>query len=283
MAATYTHAVGHIKVTVLNGGGGSFPIENFDGRFIGVSLAAFKQARADMGASTATTESSINPFLIEAAGERILVDTGLGGEADAVVAALAESDLQPTDIDTVFITHLHPDHFNGLIKADGTLTYPKATVKIAEKEWNGWLTDEALEKVSNSDEHLATGLKAKVLPVKDLTSVEMLQFGDALAEGVTLFDAVGHTPGHTGLMIEAEGEKLFCVVDAAHQTVQMRHPEWSIVFDTDPDATPGTRDRLFSRAADEELMTLFHHFPFPGIGTVTREGHAFRWNPIATT
>jgi len=280
MALTYGYLVGKIRVTVLNGGGGSFPIANFDGRFIGVSLEAFKQARAEMDASTETTESSINPFLIETDGQTILVDTGLGGENDAVVAALATSDIQPEDIDTVFITHLHPDHFNGLLTPDGTLTYPNATVKIVEEEWNGWMTDAALDAVSQSDQRLAEGLKTKVLPIKERGILEIVQFGDELAEGVTLFDAIGHTPGHTGLMIESEGEKLFCVVDVAHQTVQMVHPEWSIIFDTAPEDTPATRERLFSRAADEHLLTLFHHFSFPGLGHVTRKDGAYRWNPI---
>ena len=284
MMTTYCYTVGDITVTVLHAGGNdAIPIEQFVGRFPGVELDAFKQARADIGRSTEVTETSLNPFLIETDGQRILMDTGLGGEEDAVVAALAEIGVSPADIDVVFISHLHPDHFNGLLKADGTLTYPNATLKIAELEWNAWLTDEALEEIAKRDENLANGLKAKVVPATEQMTVEKLQSGDVLAPGVTIFDAVGHTPGHSGLMIESNGEKLFCTVDAAHQLVQMANIDWSIVFDTYPEVSPKTRERLFTRAAEEDLVVLTYHFPFPGLGKITKLEKGFRWEPLDTS
>ena len=66
---------------------------------------------------------SLSPLLIRAGGRKIVVDVGYGSrhtEKDlkiwgfdpevTVVTALADESLEPADIDTVILTHLHADH-----------------------------------------------------------------------------------------------------------------------------------------------------------------------------
>jgi hypothetical protein len=35
-----------------------------------------------------------------------------------------------------------------------------------------------------------------------------------------------------------------------------------------------------NRAADDRLLVQAYHMPFPGLGTITRQGDAYRWQPI---
>ncbi|MDX1615086.1 MAG: hypothetical protein R3300_12310 [Candidatus Promineifilaceae bacterium] len=48
-----------------------------------------------------------------------------------------------------------------------------------------------------------------------------------------------------------------------------------------PDVAVATRQRLLALAADEKIPVLVHHFPFPGLGIIVREGDAFRYVPTS--
>ncbi len=48
--------------------------------------------------------------LIESGPRRIVVDTGLAGEEEPILRALAELGLRSEEVDTVINTHSHPDH-----------------------------------------------------------------------------------------------------------------------------------------------------------------------------
>ncbi len=56
--------------------------------------------------------ASSSSVLVVEAGVRILADPGADGEA--LLAALSGEGLGPRDIDIVFLTHFHPDHFLSL-------------------------------------------------------------------------------------------------------------------------------------------------------------------------
>ncbi len=48
-----------------------------------------------------------------------------------------------------------------------------------------------------------------------------------------------------------------------------------------PDVAVATRQQLLARAADEKIPVLVHHFPFPGLGRITRDGDAYRYTPTS--
>lgn len=48
--------------------------------------------------------------LIVSGSRRIVADTGLPGEEEPILCALAELGLEPEDIDVIINTHFHPDH-----------------------------------------------------------------------------------------------------------------------------------------------------------------------------
>jgi succinate dehydrogenase/fumarate reductase cytochrome b subunit len=73
---------------------------------------------------------------------------------------------------------------------------------------------------------------------------------------------------------------LLHIVDVAHiPAIHLEHPDWFMVADNWPAWTAVTRAALFDRAADENLLVATYHFPFPGIGRVTKDKIGWAWTP----
>src|SRR5262245_18218586 len=91
---------------------------------------------------------AVNAFLLERAGKWALVDTGSGNSMGPTLGKLPENlralGVAPERIETIFLTHLHPDHSNGLVDDAGNAIYPNAEVVLHETEAAFWLDrDEA--------------------------------------------------------------------------------------------------------------------------------------------
>jgi N-acyl homoserine lactone hydrolase len=69
-------------------------------------------------------------------GRKIVVDTGLFGEEEIILDALARLGLRPEDIDAVVNTHSHPDHCgNNYIFVESEILDPKEGETIAPGLW----------------------------------------------------------------------------------------------------------------------------------------------------
>ena len=86
-----------------------------------ILAASFRPAR----------RTSVNAFLIHSAGRLALVDTGSGTyllpTAGKVLANIRAAGVDPASIDTVILTHMHPDHSAGLADRNtGQRYFPNA-------------------------------------------------------------------------------------------------------------------------------------------------------------
>lgn len=84
-----------------------------------------------------TNEYDCNVYLIDAGGERLLVDCGAGMDTEAILARAADCGFNPFDIGWIFVTHHHADHSGGAAKlrsATGArIVASPATAAIAER------------------------------------------------------------------------------------------------------------------------------------------------------
>jgi glyoxylase-like metal-dependent hydrolase (beta-lactamase superfamily II) len=220
---------------------------------------------------------SLNCMIIKTSGQTILVDSGMGAATKPDMGHLLDNlksvGISPEDIDTVIVSHAHGDHVNGLVSEDGDLVFSNANYVIWAEEWNYWTSDETQATIG---EARAATVRNKLLPLQGkLTLIDSED--QEIAPGICPMPTPGHTPGHMSLMIESDGERLLHMVDVSHLLFQPQNPDWSPMYDSLPELAAETRRRIFEKAADEDLLVLAYHHPFPGLGHFRKQGEAFVW------
>ncbi|WP_133735034.1 MBL fold metallo-hydrolase, partial [Halospina denitrificans] len=104
-------------------------------------------------------------------------------------------------IDTVLITHMHPDHVGGLVDAGDQPVFPKARVLVPSGELDYWRGD------------IPEGAP-EVLP------------------GITRVPLPGHTPDHSGYRIVSGEDRILIWTDIVHLPgIQFPRPEATVAFD----------------------------------------------------
>jgi glyoxylase-like metal-dependent hydrolase (beta-lactamase superfamily II) len=100
--------------------------------------------------------------------------------------------------------------------------------------------------------------------------------------GVTSVPLHGHTPGHSGYMIESGGKSLLIWGDIVHvPEVQVPRPEVTMVFDTDPVQAAATRRRIFDQVATDRQLIAGMHVHFPGFAHLVKQGDQYLMLPEA--
>lgn len=190
--------------------------------------------------------SSVSVMLLEKDGQQLLFDAGNGNDDSQMLPRLKELGYLPTDIDAVFITHLHGDHIGGLVK-DGRPVFPQAKLYIPAVELDAW---------TQSPESTPKKVQAMMLAYGE--NLVKFALGDALPCGVEALAAYGHTPGHTIY----RSDDILIAGDIMHGVaLQLENPEYCARFDMDKEQAVATRKAVLELVKKEGWTMHGMHFP----------------------
>ncbi len=269
----YHRKIGDIVVTAISDGylDGSLDVmRNVDlGEAERLLKESFRPAR----------RTSVNAFLIHSKGRTAIVDTGSGNyllpTAGFVQRNLAGGGIDPKSIDTVLLTHMHPDHSAGLTDmSNGERLYPNAELIMHENEPKHWFDDGAMAKADERAKKLY--FQAGREQVEPYRARTRLFTGGEVFPGVTAVPSVGHTPGHTAYLVSSGKDQLMIWGDTVHvPEVQTAIPEAGMAFDTDLAAAAAARKRMFDRVSADGVLIAGMHVHFPSFSRLKRKGNAY--------
>lgn len=212
----------------------------------------------------------------------VLVDTGansLGPDTGKLLKHLQAGGISPQDIDTVILTHGHPDHLGGNTNAEGKPVFANARFVIWKEEWDFWMSEQAEIKLDEHSREVLLGYARKNLsPIQ--SQLSLIGCETEILPGIQAMAAPGHTPGHMALAISSRGEQLLCLSDTVLHPIHLEQPDWFATVDLDPEKVVATRHRLLTKAATDKALVIAFHLPFPGLGRVVPKGKGWQWQPI---
>jgi glyoxylase-like metal-dependent hydrolase (beta-lactamase superfamily II) len=281
-AGSHCFQVGSIRCSVLSDGYFSYPTPWF---FPNCDPAEVSRA---FDAHHLPRDRVLSPYtclLIETGGHVVLVDTGAGAESPtsgAVVARLQMAGIRRGDVETVVLTHAHPDHIGGTVNSSGRPTFPNARHVVADIEWDFWMAGRVdlrrLRVPPDVQDSMTTRARQCLDALK--FQAETISGETEIAPGVRAIPAPGHTPGHLAILISSEGQHLLNVGDAAVHPLHLEQPEWENGFDLATGEAVSTRRALLERAVAESMHLMAFHFPFPSVGrAAARAEGGWTWTP----
>ncbi|MBV1799321.1 MBL fold metallo-hydrolase [Siccirubricoccus sp. G192] len=269
----YHRRIGDITVTALSDG-------YLDGSMAVIQNIAPEEAAGMLRAAfrPVPRRTAVNTFLIQSAGKVALVDTGCGTAMAATGGRLFENlaamGVAPAEVDAVLLTHMHPDHSNGLADAAGGCLFPNAELVLHAAELAHWHDDAAMARADETGrQRNFQAARDQAAPYRDRTRT----FRDGeVFPGVTAMPFPGHTPGHTGYMIASGQDSLLIWGDIVHvPEIQVPRPEVCMAFDVDPAQAEATRRRVFDMVASDGQAIAGMHLHFPGQAHLLRQGQGY--------
>jgi glyoxylase-like metal-dependent hydrolase (beta-lactamase superfamily II) len=176
-------------------------------------------------------------------------------------------------VDTVFFTHLHPDHVGWNLSQSGANPrpmFPRARYVVHEADWTTFKQPEvqAMMPFSFWEETLG--------PLETLGVLDLLAGEQALTSEITAISTPGHTPGHMSLAIASGGQRALIMGDVAIHPAQVTETEWSALFDMDQQLAAQIRKQVLDQVEVDHTTLVACHFPEPGFGHLVRvEGRRY--------
>jgi glyoxylase-like metal-dependent hydrolase (beta-lactamase superfamily II) len=288
----YRYKVGSFECTSINDGARSFPMP--DGWVKNVAkdkaLAAAKAAYMPEGMVTVP----FNPQLINTGSKLVLIDCGTGvgsfnatkGQIGRTLQTIQAAGIDPKNVDVVVMSHLHPDHTNGIRLPDGGMAFPNAEIMAPTKDWEFWMSaenaakaepDKMMKDYFDNVKKVYSGIENKVT---------QYEWGKEIIPGITSVATPGHTPGHTSFIVASGSSKVLIQSDVTNiPELFLVNPDWHVAYDIDPDMAQQTRHKFYDMAAAENALVVGFHFSFPSMGHVDKNGDGYRlipiaWNPV---
>jgi len=219
-----------------------------------------------------------NLFVLKAAGQKILLDTGLGdcitesekkiyaaSGATAIELGLRHAGLSSDDIDFVFLSHLHTDHAGGAVKnEDGKMVprFKKAGYIVQKDEWE--------DAVNPNERTAAVYIPERMHVLESSGQLELIDGKTEILPNVKAIKTGGHTRGHQALEATSDGTTAVYYADILPSSHHVKIP-YIASADLFPLETMEVKKRLIPRLIENNTVVAFDHDIDIKIGRLARE------------
>ena len=286
----YHFDVGSYKCIAINDGTFAYPHPTknvFINFFVNAPEDHLREALKGHNLVPEQWEEYVSPYIclvISKGQDHLLVDTGAGNFAPTtgkLIPNLKAEGISPEDIDTVILTHGHPDHIGGSIDSEGKPAFPNARYVMWKDEWVFWTIDPDLSglKIDGHGKEILVKVAQNALhQIRD--QLELIEREVEIKPGIRAVSAPGHTPGHMAVELVSDNARLLNISDTVLHPIHLEHPGWCSSVAFDPEKVTASRLRLFNKVVSEEAQVIASHFPFPGLGYIIQKGEGWQWQPI---
>lgn len=213
---------------------------------------------------------NMNCLFVEAAGERILVETGIGDKWSAKHAAMyginrerslresveALTGCAPEEISIVVNTHLHFDHAGGNTRLDeaGEVvpTFTNARYFVSRDEYEHACAPHERDRASYMPENWK--------PLEATGQLELKPASYEVVPGLQMQTVRGHSQTMQCVRLERDGRTLFGFADLVPMRAHVPYA-WIMGYDLYPVETLEAKKSLLPQAAREGWLCLFYHDP----------------------
>lgn len=275
----YSYKVGDIEVISIYDG--IWQNDGFGGIAVDVSEDQVKTALSSAGLTTDYIPIEFAFTAVKTGGKTILLDAGTGGQL-APTAGLASkggfeaAGITPDSVDTILISHMHPDHIYGLMEKDtNAQLFPDAEIVVSETEFNFWTDPALIPKLPERRKGLAKRIQATF---PDWKNVTRFNGEKELAPGIRAVESFGHSPGHVSFHISSGDDDLLLIGDAIIvPALFLANLDWQLSFDADKAQATATRQSIVEKAIADNMTIGGYHFGFPNAGKIEKDGagHVF--------
>ena len=174
-----------------------------------------------------------------------LVDAGVGPASDAsapwssvpgqLPAELAAAGIDPDEVNTVVLTHLHTDHVGWAVV--GRPYFGNATYLLQRAE-------------ADAIDELNPALRERLVEPLQASDQLRLLDGDTRLDATTrVLSTPGHTPGHQSVLVEGGDTTLVVTGDLLVHAIQLVDPDLEYLYETDPAAARASRTAVLGSGA----------------------------------
>jgi glyoxylase-like metal-dependent hydrolase (beta-lactamase superfamily II) len=228
---------------------------------------------------------NMNCLYIEAGGERILIETGIGdkwSEKQAEIYGISRqrplseglksiTGASADEITIVVNTHLHFDHAGGNTTLDeggrAIPAFPNARYFVSRDEYE--------HAVSPHERDRASYLPENWLPLAESGQLELKEAAYEVVPGLRMETVTGHSRTMQCARLERGGRTLFCFADLVPTRAHVPLP-WIMGYDLYPVETLEAKKRLLPQAAREHWLCLFYHDAQMPLCRITEEDGKLR-------
>ena len=182
--------------------------------------------------------------------------------------------IDPKSVNTVLVSHFHPDHILGLMAKDTNApVFPNAEILMPEAEYAFWTDAGKTSKLPEAMQGLIKRINATFPTWKN---IKQFAAGAEVAPGIKSVATYGHTPGHTSFIVGSGKDQLIVQGDVTGVPyLFVKNPGWHSMFDMDAAMAEATRRKFYDQAIADNAMIAGYHWGFPNAGRLAKDGSGY--------